>query len=74
MPEETVVLPLIRPEYLNHHVTLFAGQIRHEQTGCSFSSRSFVENLETVLGRILRPKKAWKRPKEKQKYVWCPQI
>ena len=40
---------------------------RHEQTGRPLGSGSFVENLETMLGRILKPKKAGRRPKSEQK-------
>jgi putative transposase len=40
---------------------------RHEKTGRPLGSGSFVENLETMLGRILKPKKAGRRPKSEQK-------
>ena len=40
---------------------------RHEHTGRPLGSGSFVENLETMLGRILKPKKAGRRPKSEQK-------
>jgi hypothetical protein len=40
---------------------------RHEQTGRPLGSGSFVENLETILGRILKQKKAGRRPKSEQK-------
>ena len=40
---------------------------KHEQTGRPLGSRSFVENLENTLGRILKPKKAGRKPKSKQK-------
>lgn len=69
MPEETVVVPLIRPGNRNHQRTLFAGRIRNEKSGCLLSGRIFGENPETMLNRILRQKKARKRPKEKEKYV-----
>ena len=39
---------------------------RHEWTARPLGSRSFVENLETMLGCILKPKKAGKRPKSEQ--------
>ncbi|MEA2039722.1 MAG: hypothetical protein U9N82_07790 [Thermodesulfobacteriota bacterium] len=39
----------------------------HEHTGRPLGSGSFVENLENTLGRILKPKKAGRRPKSKQK-------
>jgi putative transposase len=40
---------------------------RHEHTGRPLGSGSFVVNLENTLGRILKPKKADRRPKSKQK-------
>jgi len=40
---------------------------KHEHTGRPLGSGSFVENLENTLGRILKPKKAGRRPKSKQK-------
>ena len=40
---------------------------RHENTGRPLGSGSFVENLETVLGRILKPKKPGRKPKSEQK-------
>jgi putative transposase len=40
---------------------------RHEKTGRPLGSGSFVENLETMLGRILKPKKAGRRPKSEKK-------
>ena len=40
---------------------------RHEQTGRPLGSGSFVETPETMLGRILKPKKAGRRPKGEQK-------
>ena len=40
---------------------------KHEQTGRPLGSGSFVENLENTLGRILKPKKAGRKPKSKQK-------
>jgi putative transposase len=39
---------------------------RHERTGHPLGSGSFSENLETMLGRILKPKKAGRRPKSEQ--------
>jgi hypothetical protein len=39
---------------------------RDERTGRPLGSGSFVENLETMLGRILKPKKAGTRPKGEQ--------
>jgi putative transposase len=39
---------------------------RHEQTGRPLGSGSFVENLETMPGSILKPKKAGRRPKSDQ--------
>ena len=36
---------------------------RHERTGRPLGRGSFVGNLETMLGRILKPKKAGRRPK-----------
>jgi len=42
------------------------GMRRHEQTGRPRGSGSFVETLETMLGRILKPKKAGRRPKSEQ--------
>jgi len=42
---------------------------RHEQTGRPLGSGSFVKDLETMLGRILKRKKAGRRPKNKQKQV-----
>jgi putative transposase len=47
---------------------------RHERTGRPLGSGSFVENLETMLGRILKPKRAGRRPKSEQEWVWCPRI
>ena len=40
---------------------------RHEHTGRPLGSGSFVETPETMLGRILKPKKAGRRPKSEQK-------
>ena len=40
---------------------------RHENTGRPLGSGRFVENLGTMLGRILKPKKAGRRPKSEQK-------
>ena len=40
---------------------------KHEKTGRPLGSGSFVENLENTLGRILKPKKAGRKPKSKQK-------
>ena len=40
---------------------------KHEKTGRPLGSRSFVENLETILGRILKPKKPGRKPKGEQK-------
>jgi len=40
---------------------------KHEQTGRPLGSGSFVENLENTLGRILKLKKAGRKPKSKQK-------
>ena len=40
---------------------------RHEHAGRSLGSGSLVENLEIMLGRILKPKKAGRRPKSGQK-------
>ena len=40
---------------------------RHEQTGRPLGNGSFVENLENILGRILKPKKAGRKPKGEQK-------
>jgi len=39
----------------------------HEHTGRPLGSGSFVENLENTLGRVLKPKKAGRRPKSRQK-------
>ena len=39
---------------------------RHERTGPPLGSRRFVEDLETMLGLILKPKKAGRRPKSKK--------
>jgi putative transposase len=39
---------------------------RHERTGRPLGTESFVENLQTMLGRILKPKKAGRRPKSEQ--------
>jgi putative transposase len=39
---------------------------RHERTGRPLGSGSFVENLETMLGRILKPKNAGRRPKREK--------
>jgi len=39
----------------------------HEHTGRPLGSVSFVENLENTLGRVLKPKKAGRRPKSRQK-------
>ena len=39
---------------------------RHERTGRPLGRGSFVEDLETMLGRILKPKKAGRRPKSEQ--------
>jgi len=36
----------------------------HEHTGRPLGSGSFVENLENTLGRVLKPKKAGRRPKK----------
>ena len=47
---------------------------RHEQTGRPLGSGSFVENPENTPRCILKPKKAGRRPKSKQKQVWCPWI
>jgi putative transposase len=40
---------------------------RHEKTGRPLGNGSFVENLEIMLGRILKLKKAGRRPKSEQK-------
>jgi len=40
---------------------------RHENTGRPLGSGGFVKNLETMLGRILKPKKAGRRPKSERK-------
>jgi hypothetical protein len=40
---------------------------RHEHTGRLLGSGNFVENLENTLGRILKPKKAGRKPKSRQK-------
>jgi putative transposase len=42
---------------------------RHERTGRPLGSESFVEDLETMLGRILKPKKAGRRPKSEKEQV-----
>jgi len=39
----------------------------HEKTGRPLGSEAFVENLEHMLGRILKPKKAGRKPGKKQK-------
>jgi hypothetical protein len=38
---------------------------RHEYTGRPLGSGSFIENLENMLCRILKPKKAGRKPKSK---------
>jgi len=40
---------------------------KHEQTGRPLGSASFVEGLENVLGRFLKPKKAGGKPKNENK-------
>ena len=40
---------------------------RHKQTGRPFGSGSFVENLDPMLGLILKPKEEGRRPKRKKK-------
>ena len=40
---------------------------RHEKTGRPLGSVSFVEGLEKVLGRLLQPKKAGRKPKNAKK-------
>jgi len=40
---------------------------RHEKKGRPLGNGRFVENLEIMLGRILKPKKAGRRPKSEQK-------
>lgn len=37
---------------------------RYERTGRTLDSESFVEKLETMLGRILKPQKAGRRAKK----------
>ena len=38
---------------------------KHEQTGRPLGSESFVESLENMLGRTLKPKRAGRKPKNK---------
>ncbi len=38
---------------------------RHERTGRALGSENFVVRLEKILGRMLRPKKAGRKPKKK---------
>jgi|SRR3989304_2514968 len=38
---------------------------KHEQTGRPLGSEKFVMKLERILDRMLRPKKAGRKPKEK---------
>jgi putative transposase len=40
---------------------------RHEKTGRPLGSVSFVEGLEKALGRLLKPKKAVRKPKNAKK-------
>ena len=40
---------------------------RHEKTGRPLGSVSFVEALEKTLGRLLKPKKAGRKPKDGNK-------
>lgn len=53
------------------HVTVRDEEIRemrmHEQTGRPLGSVSFVEDVEQVLGRLLKPKKAGRKPKDTNK-------
>ena len=39
----------------------------HEQTGRPLGSGSFVKNIENTPGRILKPKKAGRKPNTRQK-------
>jgi putative transposase len=45
---------------------------RHERTGRPLGSEAFLKRLENKLGRILRKKPAGRKPKTKEKQVWCP--
>jgi putative transposase len=40
---------------------------KHEQTGRPLGSENFIIKLEKILDRMLRPKKAGRKPKEKTK-------
>ncbi len=55
------------PEFFSQGVdSVFAEKMhKHEQTGRPLGSQSFIAGLEKILDRILRPKKAGRKPKEK---------
>ena len=40
---------------------------RHKKTGCPRGSGSFIENLESMPGRVLKPKKPGRKPKSELK-------
>jgi len=40
---------------------------KHEKTGRPLGGEGFVESLKNTLGRILKPKKAGRKPKSKKK-------
>jgi putative transposase len=54
------------PEFFGQDVdTAVAEKMRkHEQTGRPLGSENFVVNLERILDRMLRPKKAGRKPKK----------
>jgi putative transposase len=48
-------------------ITIAENMRKHEQTGRPLGSENFVLKLERILDRMLRPKKAGRKPKKKKK-------